>query len=80
VLQQFADNFAAQVRAAAPGAPGGGGISSGSGALGQAAAVMSTQPAAPLPAQTAAAPLNGLALAWAIFRDWLRSLFAPRKA
>jgi carbon monoxide dehydrogenase subunit G len=80
VLQQFADNFAAQVRAAAPGAPGGGGISPGSGALGQAAAVMSTQPAAPLPAQTAAAPLNGLALAWAIFRDWLRSLFAPRKA
>jgi hypothetical protein len=32
-------------------------------------------PVAPMPPQ-----LNGLALAWAIFKDWLRSLFAANKA
>ena len=101
VLKQFADNFAAQVRAAAPGAPGDGGDTAAPSAPGQAAAATSTQTAAApatapgaaqAPAQTrgpaqtqgpapgAAAPLNGLALAWAILRDWLRSLFAARKA
>jgi len=35
---------------------------------------------APVVAPPAAAPLNGLALAWAVLKDWLRSLFAPRKA
>jgi hypothetical protein len=32
-------------------------------------------PVAPVPAQ-----LNGLALAWAIFKDWLRALIAANKA
>jgi carbon monoxide dehydrogenase subunit G len=35
-------------------------------------------PAAPLPA--APSQLNGLALVWAIIKDWLRSLFAAKKA
>jgi uncharacterized protein len=35
-------------------------------------------PAAPLPA--APSQLNGLALMWAIIKDWLRSLFAAKKA
>ena len=36
-----------------------------------------TEPIAP---PSATVPLNGLMLAWAVFKDWLRSLFAPRKA
>jgi hypothetical protein len=35
---------------------------------------------APVAPPSAPAPLNGAALAWAVFKDWLRSLFAPRKA
>jgi carbon monoxide dehydrogenase subunit G len=35
-------------------------------------------PVAPLPA--APSQLNGLALMWAIIKDWLRSLFAAKKA
>jgi carbon monoxide dehydrogenase subunit G len=34
----------------------------------------------PIAPPSAPAPLNGLTLAWAVFKDWLRSLFAPRKA
>ena len=59
--------------------------------LGQFAANFATQvqalqaqtPSSPAP--RAAAPpettqLNGLALAWAVFKDWLRSLFAAKRA
>jgi uncharacterized protein len=35
-------------------------------------------PATPAPA--APSQLNGLALMWAVFKDWLRSLFAAKKA
>jgi carbon-monoxide dehydrogenase large subunit len=45
-------------------------------AAAMAAAPPSTGPA-PAPAAT---QLNALALAWAVFKDWLRSIFAPRKA
>ena len=38
--------------------------------------VMSTPRAAP----ENTAQLNGLALAWAVFKDWLRSLFAAKRA
>jgi len=72
VLKQFGDNFAQQVRSvpaqpAAASAPA-------AGAPLQAAAATSTSPPA-RPKQ-----LNGLALAWAVFKDWLRSLFAARRA
>ena len=68
LMQQFAANFAAQVsallarRAAAAGPDGGG--------LGDAAAGVT--PIAP----PVTSELNGLALAWAVFKDWLRRLFA----
>ena len=68
ILKQFIDNFSAQVSAlqASRAAPatGGGGAQ---------------PPAAPLPAK-AAGELNVLALAWAIFKDWLRGLFSKKTA
>lgn len=63
VLQQFADNFIAELRARAA---GGGGPGSGSG-------VPQGSPAA-----APAKPLNGLALLWAVVRSWLRSLLGTR--
>jgi len=68
ILKQFADNFAAQVSAqeAQRTAP----VAEGNGAPAAAAAV-------PAPA---AGELNGLALVWAIFKDWLRGLFSKRTA
>ena len=65
VLGQFAANFATRVQAmqAAASAP-----TSGAGA--------SAAPPAPAPE---AQPLNGLALMWAVFKGWLRSLFAAKK-
>ncbi|HUL64010.1 MAG TPA: SRPBCC family protein [Burkholderiaceae bacterium] len=75
VFKQFAANFAAKVQTlqlqaqAQPAAPA-------------ASPTVATQAAAPLP--TASAPqarqLNGLALVWSVFKDWLRSLFSPRRA
>ena len=48
----------------------------------QALQAQQTSPAAAPPAPRAAAPsqLNGLALIWAIIKDWLRSLLATKKA
>jgi uncharacterized protein len=60
---------------------------------GTAAPADAVEPSAASPASIAAAPaalvapvappepaqLNGLALIWAVFKDWLRSLFAPKK-
>ncbi len=80
VLKQFAANFASQSQA----------MQSRSGTAAPADAV---EPSAASPASIAAAPaalvapvappepaqLNGLALIWAVFKDWLRSLFAPKK-
>ena len=71
LLKQFASNFAARVQAMQA----------------QASPPDSTPNAGPLidVAMPAAAPaegsqLNALALAWAVLRDWLRSLFGTRKA
>jgi len=99
VLKQFADNFAAQVKAVASAAPPGAGTAAGpeptvsaasveasANARGDDAAAGTANSPSPKPAPasvappSAAAPLNALALAWAVFKDWLRSLFAPRKA
>ena len=64
ILEQFADNFAAQVAALQEqrASPAGAG---------------SDSPAA-VPAASAG-ELNALALAWAVFKDWLRSLFSKKK-
>ena len=68
ILKQFADNFAAQVRAlqaqrAAPAAAG----------SGSASACARFPP-------PAASELNGLALLWSILKDWLRGLFSRKTA
>ena len=81
VLKQFADNFATRVGAIAeasadavvtptaameaPGAP--------------ATPITASTPP-PAPAPPPAAELNGLALAWAVLRDWLRGLFGKKTA
>ena len=68
ILNQFVENFSAQVSAlqASRAAP----PSAGGGAQ---------PPAAPPPAK-AAGDLNALALAWAIFKNWLRGLFSKKAA
>ena len=68
ILKQFADNFAGQVNAlqAQRAAPAAAGSSS------SAAAV-------PIP-PSAARELNGLALLWTIFKNWLRGLFSRKTA
>lgn len=68
ILKQFADNFASQVSAleAQRAAP---------------AAARSGAPTAAVSMPAQPAPeLNGLALVWAIFKDWLRSLFSKKAA
>lgn len=67
IMQQFAANFAAQV-----GALSARQAAASSSAGGAAAEVPPNPP-------SVASELNGLALAWAVFKDWLRSLFT-RKA
>ena len=64
VLKQFAANFATQVQA----------LQARQVTDAPVAAIASSPPAQE-PAQ-----LNGLALAWAVIKDWLRSLFAAKKA
>jgi len=66
VLKQFADNFAAKVQAQQASGPGGPSASAGGGG---APAV------APEPSQ-----LNALALAWAVIKDWFKSLFSAKRA
>ena len=51
-------------------------MQAGSPAAAAAAAPAAAAPAAP----PAAAELNGLALLWAIVRDWLRGLFGKKTA
>ena len=64
VLGQSAANFASRVQAMQA----------------QATAPAATAGAsAPLPPPAQAKPLNGLALAWAVIKGWLRSLFSPGK-
>jgi carbon monoxide dehydrogenase subunit G len=64
VLGQFAANFASRVQSMQA----------------QATAPAATAGAsAPLPPPAQAKPLNGLALAWAVIKGWLRSLFSPGK-
>ena len=68
IMQQFAANFAAQVAAisARQAAPA-------------ASAIAGGAPAAAAPAPpSVASELNGLALAWAVFKDWLRSLVSGK--
>ncbi|MFM0500030.1 SRPBCC family protein [Paraburkholderia caffeinilytica] len=74
ILKQFVANFAALAQSAdAPqAAPSADDPAAAAGTTAQAAA------AAPVPAR--AAELNGLALAWAVVRDWLHGLFSRKTA
>ena len=88
ILKQFAANFATRVAAAQP--PSGGGTANpapdaGSESRSMAASASapelgsesrSAPPAAATPPATQ--PLNGLALLWAVIKDWLRGLFAKK--
>ena len=88
VLKQFADNFAVRVQAQqaqAPSAPPG----SLADAYAYAGAAVAAPPAGadiaaaavpPAAAPAATVPLNGLALAWAVIKAWLRDLFASKRA
>ncbi len=67
VLKQFADNFAAKVQALQASGPGGPSASAGTGGGAPAAAAESSQ-------------LNALALAWAVIKDWFKSLFSAKRA
>jgi uncharacterized protein len=69
VLKQFADNFAAKLKALQPPTVGG----PGDGAPSPAKSAATPQP---LPAPFR--PLSGPALLWAAFKDWLHSLFGKR--
>jgi len=72
VLQQFAANFAGRLPAAAPPAP--------PGAAAAGAAAPAAEPAGQAATAAPAPPLNVLALAWALLRNWLRQLFGAGRA
>jgi carbon monoxide dehydrogenase subunit G len=82
LLKQFVANFAARLEATAPqeavpGAPGETGQNAAAHATPGATEAAAAKPAATQPAQ--ASELNGIALIWAIIRDWLRT-HLPHKA
>ena len=82
VLKQFAANFAAQsqalqAQASAAASPTASAAPAGAAAAAVAVAVAVTPAVLPPPRDT---QLNGLALAWAVFKDWLRSLFSAKQA
>ncbi len=82
VLKQFADNFAARVRALDAQMPSDPPAPVGADAAEPAApapAGADNAAAAPPIAPPATAPLNGLALAWAVITAWLRDLFASKR-
>ncbi len=79
LLKQFADNFSARVSALqAQRDAGGNGPPGGAGATASGAAAMSSGAAAAAPA--VAQELNGLALMWTLFKDWLSGLLGKKSA
>jgi carbon monoxide dehydrogenase subunit G len=79
VLKQFAQNMAAQVAArsaaaAPPIAPPGAGATSAD------SSTATPQPAATAPPPAAAKELDGLALLWAAFKDWVAGFFRRKSA
>jgi len=85
ILKQFAVNFAARVAAAAtppmgsasadPSSESSSTVSEQTAAREAPGPELRTPPTAP-PAQ----PLNGIALLWAVIKDWLRGIFSKRPA
>jgi len=77
ILKQFAANFAARVAALGGKPPSGASAAVGSG---EPAAGASAAAPAPASQRAASRELNGLALMWAVFKDWLRALFGKSPA
>lgn len=77
VFKQFAANFADRVQANPASPPSAAAGESAGTERAPAPAAGAAPAAAPAPE---AKPLNALALAWAVIRDWLRVLFAAKKA
>ena len=73
ILKQFGDNFAAQVAALAA-------QRSADAASGAAPSAGDARAPAPPPTPPPRAELDGLALLWAVLKDWLRGLFRKRAA
>ena len=71
ILKQFAANFAAKLAAFAPPPPG-------PAPTVEASASVRAPSAPPSPPEPQA--LNGLALAWAVVKDWLRGIFSKKTA
>jgi uncharacterized protein len=83
VLKQFADNFAVRVGTIAepPAASVAAGPAAPDAPAATAPALALPEPASPSPAPPPpVAELNGLALAWAVLREWLRGLFGKKTA
>ena len=86
LMQQFSANFAAQVAALparrtavsspAAGTPGAASDAAAPALAGAADAAVAIPPIVP----PVANELDGLALAWAVFKDWLRGLFTRKSA
>jgi len=81
ILKQFADNFAVQVAAlaalrSAVGTPAPSALAAG----GDEATAMTKGRLSSAPPTPVAHELNGLALMWAVLKDWLRGLFRKNAA
>ncbi len=75
LLKQFADNFANRVRELQAQRGAGPDVGPGTGGASPGGAAAASAPAAPV-----AQALNGLALMWAVFKDWLHGLFGKKPA
>jgi uncharacterized protein len=74
ILKQFADSFATQVAALVAQRAADAAATPAAGADDTPAAALSPAPS------SVARELNGLALLWAVFKDWLRGLFSKKAA
>jgi len=79
VLKQFAANFASQSQGLQAQLPVPVAAPATALAAGAAPPVPASAAPVPMPAPVES-QLNGLALAWAVFKDWLRSLFSAKRA
>ena len=86
ILKQFADNFAGEVaaiqaqRAAVAAAPPAAAAGAPDVGMAQPAAPQAPVPRVAPAAPAAARELDGLSLAWAVLKDWLRGLFGKKSA
>ncbi len=80
ILKQFADNFAVQVAALASQRNAAAAPVSTTASVGTSAAPPAEDPPQTASSAAPAKELDGLALMWAVFKDWLRGLFGNKTA